>query len=121
MDQEAEAIFEQETTFGLRVWQLLFLCLGTVLGVVIMCCCCIRFRIPRTKQEIEADYHRKKLTRKFRERLDCLNNTEIDEMDLMKALDRVREQFLSEKEGMDIKETEENNDNYSNKGIRQCV
>ncbi|XP_058820700.1 transmembrane inner ear expressed protein [Topomyia yanbarensis] len=121
MDQEAEAIFEQETTLGLRVWHLLFLCLGAVLGVVIMFCCCIRFRIPRTKQEIEADYHRKKLTRKFRERLDCLNNTEIDEMDLMKALERVREEFLAEMENTKSKEAEQSKDNHSINAVYQCV
>lgn len=76
---------EHETELGLRVWHLLFLGFGSVLAVVIMLCCCFRFRIPRTKQDIEADYHRKKLTRKFRERLDCMNNAEIDEMDLMKG------------------------------------
>lgn len=85
MDQETEAILEHETDLGLRVWHLLFLCFGSVLGIVIMLCCCFRFRIPRTKQDIEADYHRKKLTKKFRERLDCMNNAEIDEMDLMKG------------------------------------
>ncbi|EDS36093.1 conserved hypothetical protein [Culex quinquefasciatus] len=96
MDQDAEAILEHETSLGLRVWQLMFICLGSVLAVVVMLCCCIRFRIPRTKQDIEADYRRKRLTRKFRERLDCMNNTDIDEMDLLKALDRVRQQCLVE-------------------------
>ncbi|XP_055545343.1 transmembrane inner ear expressed protein [Wyeomyia smithii] len=117
MNQDAEAILEQETNLGLRVWQLLFLCLGAVLGVIIMFCCCIRFRIPRTKQEIEADYRRKKLTRKFRERLDCLNNTEIDDMDLMKALERVREEFLVEMQRTKRKDVDGKADNNSINGV----
>ncbi|XP_055600905.1 uncharacterized protein LOC129749835 [Uranotaenia lowii] len=110
---EAEAIFEHETSLGVRVWQLLFLCLGSVLGVVVMLCCCIRFRVPRTKQDIEADYRRKSLTRKFRERLDCINNSEIDEMDLLKALERVREECISERQQFVNKEIAENKDNQS--------
>ncbi|EAT46953.1 AAEL001905-PA [Aedes aegypti] len=111
MDQETEAILEHETDLGLRVWHLLFLCFGSVLGIVIMLCCCFRFRIPRTKQDIEADYHRKKLTKKFRERLDCMNNAEIDEMDLMKALERVREECLLEQQKIVAKENDGNEDN----------
>ncbi|XP_053665476.1 uncharacterized protein LOC128714627 [Anopheles marshallii] len=113
VEQEAEAILEAETSFGMRVWHLLFLSCGSVLGVVIMLCCCIRFRIPRTKQDIEADYHRKKLTRKFRERLDCMNNADIDEMDLIKALERVREDYVAEQEKVASKEAAENKDNQA--------
>lgn len=114
VEQEAEAILEAETSFGMRVWHLLFLSCGSVLGVVIMLCCCIRFRIPRTKQDIEADYHRKKLTRKFRERLDCMNNADIDEMDLIKALERVREEYAAEQERQQAgKEAAENKDNQA--------
>lgn len=49
---------------------------------VILFCCCVRIRVPRTKQEIEADYHRKKLAEKFRQRLKSINNQEIDTLDL---------------------------------------
>lgn len=52
---------------------------------VIMVCCCIRFRIPRTKQEIEADYQRKQITKKFREKLQQIKNSEMDDMDLQKG------------------------------------
>lgn len=49
-------------------------------------CCCISFRIPRTKQEIEADYIRKHITRKFRKQLDSIPDSEMDEMDLSKGM-----------------------------------
>jgi hypothetical protein len=50
-----------------------------------MICCCVKFRIPRTKQEIEADYIRRKILRKFRKRLKAIQNQELDEMDLKKG------------------------------------
>lgn len=52
---------------------------------MIVFCRCIRFRIPRTKQEIEADYIRKKITRKFQKQLRLIQNSEMDEMDLKKG------------------------------------
>ncbi|XP_053675496.1 transmembrane inner ear expressed protein [Anopheles nili] len=113
VETEAEAILETEWFFGMRVWELLLLSCGSVLGVVIMLCCCFRFRIPRTKQDIEADYHRKKLTRKFRERLDCMNNADIDEMDLVKALEWVRDNYQAVQDKLASKEVTENKDNQA--------
>jgi hypothetical protein len=52
---------------------------------VIFLCCCIRFRIPRTKQQIEADYMRKKLTKKFQKHLRVIQNSEMDDMDLKRG------------------------------------
>ena len=52
---------------------------------VIFLCCCFRFRIPRTKQEIEADYLRKKLTKKFQKHLRVIQNSEMDNMDLKRG------------------------------------
>lgn len=49
---------------------------------VVLFCCCVRIRVPRTKQEIEADYHRKKLAEKFRQRLKSINNKDMDALDL---------------------------------------
>ncbi|KAJ9579957.1 hypothetical protein L9F63_004340, partial [Diploptera punctata] len=54
-------------------------------GLLIFLCCCIRFRIPRTKQEIEADYVRKKLTKKFKKQLKVIQNSEMDDMDLKRG------------------------------------
>lgn len=50
-----------------------------------MLCCCFRFRIPRTKQEIEADYQRRVIAKSFRERLANIKNSEMDEMNLRKG------------------------------------
>lgn len=47
-----------------------------------MLCCCFRFRIPRTKQEIEADYQRRVIAKSFRERLRNIKNSEMDNMNL---------------------------------------
>lgn len=46
-------------------------------------CCCVRFRIPRTKQEIEADFVRRKIATKFCKQLRLLSDTEMDNMDLI--------------------------------------
>lgn len=67
---------------------------------VIMLCCCIRFRIPRTKQEIEADYIRKKITKKFQKQLRMIRNADMDDMDLKRALDRIRAEFKSDTESL---------------------
>lgn len=61
-----------------------------------MICCCFRFRIPRTKQEIEADFQRRKIARKFRQKLAKIQNSEMDDMDLKKALEIVRQEFIVE-------------------------
>lgn len=53
-----------------------------VVFAVILGCCCCRFRIPRTKQEIEADYRRKQLAKKFKEKLILISNTDMETMDL---------------------------------------
>ncbi|XP_032688117.1 uncharacterized protein LOC116852160 [Odontomachus brunneus] len=85
-----EQWLENEAFPGFRVWQLAGIVLSVLLSIVIGLCCCIRFRVPRTKQEIEADYIRKRITRNFRRELSKISNMEMDEMDLQKALDRIR-------------------------------
>ena len=92
------------------LWRLFF--------VVIILCCCVRIRIPRTKQEIEADFRRKQLSKRFKQELKRIRNSELDVMDLrrgtyvkrinlyrkiklffnMIALDRVRADFHSDTE-----------------------
>lgn len=76
---------ENEAFPGFRIWQLAGIILSVLLSIVIGLCCCIRFRVPRTKQEIEADYIRKRITRSFRRELSKISNTEMDEMDLRKG------------------------------------
>lgn len=86
---------------------------------VIILCCCVRIRIPRTKQEIEADFRRKQLSKRFKQELKRIRNSELDVMDLRRgiykffsfnnkrvshfkfqstALDRVRADFHSDTE-----------------------
>uniref|UniRef100_A0A336M6B0 CSON012742 protein n=1 Tax=Culicoides sonorensis TaxID=179676 RepID=A0A336M6B0_CULSO len=82
---------------GFRVWHILFLGCGALLSLIVMICCCFRFRIPRTKQEIEADFQRRKITKKFKKKLANIQNSEMDDMDLKKgALERVRQEFLED-------------------------
>jgi len=77
--------WEKEIFPGIRVWQFVGIVLSILLSIIIGLCCCIRFRVPRTKQEIEADYIRKKITRKFRRELSKISNKDMDEMDLQKG------------------------------------
>ncbi|XP_044738633.1 uncharacterized protein LOC123300185 isoform X2 [Chrysoperla carnea] len=60
-----------------------------------MVCCCVKIRIPRTKQEIEADYQRKKLTREFQKQLKQIKNEEMDIMDLKRALETIHKEIYS--------------------------
>lgn len=77
----------ENTAIGVfRVWHIIFLGCGGFLGVIIMFCCCIRIRIPRTRQEIEADYQRRKIARKFRQKLAKIKNSEMDDMDLKRGM-----------------------------------
>ena len=80
-----EEWLEDEALAGFRVWQLAGIVLAILLALIVALCCCIRFRIPRTKQDIEADYIRKKITKNFRKELSKISNTEMDEMDLRKG------------------------------------
>ncbi|CAG9773263.1 unnamed protein product [Ceutorhynchus assimilis] len=58
---------------------------------VVLFCCCIKIRVPRTKQEIEADYKRKKIATKFRKRLKIISNQDMEQVDLRKALEIIIE------------------------------
>lgn len=85
VEDVVEKWLENEAFSGFRVWQLVGIVLSILLSIVIGFCCCIRFRVPRTKQEIEADYIRKKITKSFRHKLSKISNTDMDEMDLQKG------------------------------------
>ncbi|XP_029039863.1 transmembrane inner ear expressed protein [Osmia bicornis bicornis] len=91
-----EEWLEDEALPGFRVWQLAGIILSILLSVLIGLCCCFRFRVPRTKQEIEADYVRKKITKSFRHELSKISNTEMDDMDLKKALCKIQNKFEME-------------------------
>ncbi|KAF6210473.1 hypothetical protein GE061_013579 [Apolygus lucorum] len=92
--------FERPSYWDMRLWHVIFIFLSAFCSVVVCLCCCIKFRIPRTKQEIEADYIRKKITRKFTKQLKMIRNAEMDEMDLKKALDKIRSEFKTETESI---------------------
>ncbi|XP_072945231.1 uncharacterized protein [Epargyreus clarus] len=82
----------EKTIIGeLRVWQVVFLCLAGMTSLIVMVCCCFRFRIPRTKQQIEADYQRRKITTKFRQQLETIQDSKMDAMSLKDALELLHE------------------------------
>ncbi|XP_059048717.1 uncharacterized protein LOC131843948 [Achroia grisella] len=82
---------EKRVLGELRLWQMMFLCLAGVTSITVMVCCCFRFRIPRTKQQIEADYQRRKITSKFRQQLETIQDAKMDAMSLKDALDLLHE------------------------------
>ncbi|KAH8305392.1 hypothetical protein KR018_001336 [Drosophila ironensis] len=120
-----EVWLEKEAIAGFRVWHIIAAVLGILVGiskcypkppnsyltpllVVIMVCCCIRFRIPRTKQEIEADYQRKQITKKFREKLQQIKNSEMDDMDLQKVCAHIQNEYLNLQASMESMNEKQN-------------
>ncbi|XP_053611091.1 transmembrane inner ear expressed protein [Plodia interpunctella] len=87
---------EKQVIGGLRLWQLVFLCLAAAATLIVMVCCCFRFRIPRTKQQIEADYKRRQIASKFRQQLETIQDTKMDAMSLKDALDLLHEKTKAE-------------------------
>uniref|UniRef100_A0AC35TNN9 Transmembrane inner ear n=1 Tax=Rhabditophanes sp. KR3021 TaxID=114890 RepID=A0AC35TNN9_9BILA len=47
------AALDQYVAPGLRLWMLLALIFGVLIIMVVIVCCIMRFRIPRTKRQIE--------------------------------------------------------------------
>ncbi|XP_050677265.1 transmembrane inner ear expressed protein [Leptidea sinapis] len=89
----------EKLVFGeVRVWQIMFLCLAGITTLIVMVCCCFRFRIPRTKQQIEADYKRRKITNKFRQQLETIHDSKMDTISLKDALDLLHKQNHSMEE-----------------------
>ncbi|XP_065207489.1 transmembrane inner ear expressed protein-like isoform X1 [Planococcus citri] len=93
-----DAILESKIFGDILVWHILSIICCTILIILIFLCCCISFRIPRTKQEIEADYVRKQIAKKFRKQLNLIPDGEMDEMDLTKAVERVRFELMTDEE-----------------------
>jgi hypothetical protein len=66
---------------GFRVWQLAFMSGIAFLCLIIALCCIYPCRIPRTIQEIDADYARKNLAEQFTEHLRKLSiKKELEEV-----------------------------------------
>lgn len=95
LEKDIDKILDADM-FGVKVWEVLYGASAVISFIVILLCCCVRFRIPRTKQEIEADYVRKQITRHFQKYLKTIQDSEMDEMDLQKALVRVKGVFDAE-------------------------
>ncbi|XP_076753109.1 uncharacterized protein LOC143424731 [Xylocopa sonorina] len=108
-----EEWLEDEALPGFRVWQLAGIILSILLSVLIGLCCCIRFRVPRTKQEIEADHIRKKITENFRQELYKISNSEMDDMDLKKALNKIQNKFNTE-----VHEIQKDHKETAHKGVQ---
>ncbi|CAH0392257.1 unnamed protein product [Bemisia tabaci] len=89
------SLVDQLILYNFGTWYVLVAIVTTFTTGIIILCCCTKFRIPRTKQEIEADYIRNKIARKFQKHLRMIQNSEMDDMTLEKALDRVRSDFYS--------------------------
>ena len=81
-----KGFLEREVIAGFRVWQLIFMGLLAFMGIVIVMCCFMRCRIPRTKQEIEADSARKKVSKQFSRHLEKIP---VELMELEKVLPEV--------------------------------
>ncbi|XP_022173376.1 transmembrane inner ear expressed protein isoform X2 [Myzus persicae] len=88
-----EEWLESQLYNGYRVWHIIFFIMTVFFTLVVFMCCCVRFRIPRTKQEIEADFVRRKIATKFCKQLRLLSDTEMDNMDLLKALKRLQSEL----------------------------
>ncbi|CAG9773265.1 unnamed protein product [Ceutorhynchus assimilis] len=80
-----------EGSVKFRIWHLMFFSVCAFGVVMVLFCCCIKIRVPRTKQEIEADYKRKKIATKFRKRLKIISNQDMEQVDLRKALEIIIE------------------------------
>ncbi|XP_045476523.1 uncharacterized protein LOC123682136 [Harmonia axyridis] len=89
--------------YGFRVWHIMVFAVTGFFSFLVFLAFCIRIRIPRTKQEIEADYHRKKLAEKFIERLRLIENQEMDTLDLKRALDIIQKDYLENQENINFK------------------
>ncbi|CAG9865273.1 unnamed protein product [Phyllotreta striolata] len=96
---EENEIWIEQAAFDsrFRVWHYIFFCFSAFTIAVVLFCCCVKIRVPRTKQEIEADYCRKKLAGKFRHRLKLIKNQDMDTMDLERALQIIQDDYAEEK------------------------
>ncbi|XP_068217712.1 uncharacterized protein [Palaemon carinicauda] len=89
--------WEEEEIWGsFRRWHVLFLSSLLGLAITMFFCCVFKCRVPRTKQEIEANFVRRNLAKKFHRQLRIIHNSEMDEMDLLKALERLRAELRAD-------------------------
>ncbi|CAM1326821.1 Uncharacterised protein g9322 [Pycnogonum litorale] len=91
---------EMDIVAGFRAWQVMFLCIAGLITLIMFFCCVTNGRIPRTKQQIDADYQRKKLAKKFRAQL---NKIQCEEMDLAEAIQKLKEEMPDSFSTLDAK------------------
>ena len=67
-----ETIFDKTVieSIGIKIWHLAFMIFACAVIVTIVLCCLFRCRVPRTRQEIEADIVRNRVTKHFRKHLE---------------------------------------------------
>lgn len=80
-------------TGGFKVWHIIFIIIAFLITLVVIYCCFHRCRIPRTKQEIEADSWRSSLTKKFRNYLQELPTESINFLEAIKKVQELEEKM----------------------------
>lgn len=84
---------EVMVTGGFKVWHIIFIIIALIVTMVVVYCCFHRCRIPRTKQEIEADLMRSNLTTKFRDYLQELPNEPTTFVEALKKVQDIEEKL----------------------------
>lgn len=78
---------------GFKVWHIIFIIIALIVTMVVVYCCFHRCRIPRTKQEIEADLMRSNMTNKFRDYLQELPNEPVTFIEVLKKVQDMEEKL----------------------------
>lgn len=84
---------EVMVTGGFKVWHIIFIIIAVLITMTVVYCCFHRCRIPRTKQEIEADLMRSNLTNKFRDYLQELSNEPTTFVEALKKVQELEEKL----------------------------
>lgn len=82
---------EVMVTGGFKVWHIIFIIIAFVVTIIVVYCCFHRCRIPRTKQEIEADLMRMNITNKFRDYLQEFPNEPTTFIEALKKVQELEE------------------------------
>lgn len=89
-------------TGGFKVWHIVFIIIAFIVTIIVVYCCFHRCRIPRTKQEIEADLMRTNITNKFRDYLSEFPNEPTTFIEALKRVQEIEEK--SEKDDAFVRE-----------------
>ena len=89
---------EVMVTGGFKVWHIIFIIIAFVVTLVVVYCCFHRCRIPRTKQEIEADLMRTNLASKFRDYLQEFPNEPATFVEVLKRVQELEEKAAESEE-----------------------